>query len=193
MKQLPVINVAELQLRIAGDDEAALRALYGHYSGRLLRLAWAIVHSREMAEEIVADVFIRIWEQRAGLARITRLHWYLYVTTKNISISYLRRQRRNRHIQLDEATLPDLQLDVTPEDLMISGEALQRIHAAINSLPPRCRLIFKLVKEDGLKYREVAELLHVNMKTVENQMGIALKRVYAAVNIHLHDSPRHLP
>jgi RNA polymerase sigma factor (sigma-70 family) len=68
---------------------------------------------------------------------------------------------------------------------MISGEAIQRINIAINELPPKCRLVFKLVKEDGLKYREVAELLQISLKTVENQIGIALKKIHSTINVHL--------
>ena len=70
--------------------------------------------------------------------------------------------------------------------MLISVEIIQRINKAINDLPPKCRLIFKLVKEDGLKYKEVAELLHLNLKTVENQLGIALKKIHQAVRLHLH-------
>jgi RNA polymerase sigma factor (sigma-70 family) len=64
-----------------------------------------------------------------------------------------------------------------PEKLMLTEEMMRQIKKAINDLPPRCRLIFKLIKEDGLKYREVAELLQLSVKTVEAQMAIALRRL----------------
>ncbi|MES2880605.1 MAG: sigma-70 family RNA polymerase sigma factor, partial [Bacteroidota bacterium] len=72
-------------------------------------------------------------------------------------------------------------LSFDPEQLLISAELHQRLHAAIDALPPKCRLIFKLIKEDGLKYKDVAELLQLSVKTVEAQMSIALKRVAAAI------------
>jgi len=90
--------------------------------------------------------------------------------------------RPSKSKQQRETTDPPI--DATPEDLMISGEMLQGINRAINELPPQCRLVFKLVKEDGLKYREVAELLHLSLKTVENQMGIALKKIHSSILVY---------
>ena len=72
-----------------------------------------------------------------------------------------------------------------PEQLMMTAEIFRKMRYAINELPPRCQLIFKLVKEDGLKYREVAELLNLSVKTVENQMTIALRKIGQAVHFKL--------
>ena len=72
-----------------------------------------------------------------------------------------------------------------PERLMITAEMVNRVQAAIRKLPPRCQLIFKLVKEDGLKYREVAELLNLSVKTVENQMITATRRVGEAIRFDM--------
>lgn len=185
MKYHSPIELESIQQSIAGNDQRALKALYDHYGERFFHLAYAILHSREMAEEVVADVLIQVWKKRARIGTIDNFFFYLYITTRNISISYLRKYQHKKHINLDELTTPYYQLDTTPEDLMITGEAIQRINQAINDLPPKCRLIFKLVKEDGLKYKEVATLLHIDPKTVENQVGIALKKVHASIKIHL--------
>jgi RNA polymerase sigma-70 factor (ECF subfamily) len=68
---------------------------------------------------------------------------------------------------------------------MLTAEMMNRVQKAVNDLPPRCQLIFKLVKEDGLKYREVADLLHVSVKTVENQMAIAIKKIGLAIHFDI--------
>lgn len=184
------IDLQDIQNRLARDDQDALKALFGHLGHRLFQLAYAIVRSKETAEEVVADVFIQVWQKRLRMATVENFTFYLYMMTKNISRSYLRKYGRNKHIDLDELALPFYQIESSPEDLMISTEALQRINRAINELPPKCRIIFKLVKEDGLKYREVAELLHLSLKTVENQMGLALKKIHAAINSYLPQSIR---
>ena len=173
----------DVQKRLAGNDQSALKELYTQFGGKLFQFAFAIIHSRELAEEIVEDVFIKVWLRRARIAKIENLTWYLYVTTRNISLNYHRKRKNIRHIDLDELTLPYYQLDCNPEQLMISTELMQQINQAINDLPPRCRLVFKLVKEDGLKYRDVADLLGISAKTVENQMGIALKAMHRAATI----------
>ena len=169
---------------MADDDQEALRLLYDHYNRRLFELAYVIVRSKEMAEEVVGDVFIQVWQKRKRMRTVENFAFYLYVMTRNSSRSYLRKYGHKRFLSLDDPALPLYHLDATPEDLMITGETLQGIHRAINELPAQCRLIFKLVKEDGLKYKEVAELLHLSIKTVENQMGIALKKIHAILAIY---------
>ena len=73
-----------------------------------------------------------------------------------------------------------------PEKLMLTAEMMKRVQKAINDLPPRCQLIFKLIKENGLKYREVAELLNLSVKTVENQMTTAIRKIGQAIHFDIH-------
>ncbi len=180
----------DLQIRLAAGDQLALKAVFDRYSTKLFQLSFAIVRSKEMAEEVVEDVFIKVWKKRIQLSKVENFTFYLYVMTKNRSRDYLRKYGNKKNINLDEVALPFYRVDTTPEDLMISEEVINQINRAINELPTKCRLIFKLVKEDGLKYREVAELLHLSLKTVENQVGIALKKIHGVVNICLPRSVR---
>ncbi|HAN66119.1 MAG TPA: hypothetical protein DCQ34_07595 [Chitinophagaceae bacterium] len=73
----------------------------------------------------------------------------------------------------------------TPEQLLITSEALRKVEAEIQKLPARCRLIFKLVREDGLKYKDIASLLDISVKTIDNQMAIALKKIRMALQCNL--------
>ena len=68
---------------------------------------------------------------------------------------------------------------------MITAEMLKRIQSAINQLPPKCQLIFKLIKEDGLRYKEVAELLGLSIKTIENQMALALRKLENSIGFDI--------
>lgn len=179
-------DIPELQNRIYNGDTKAFKELYDCYCAPLLQVALAIARHREMAEEIVADVFIAVWRHRKDLREITNLKWYLYAATRNIALNHLRKYAHHKTWHLDEASLPEY--EINPEAQLISNEMMQHINVAINALPPQCRLIFKLVKEDGLKYREVADLLNISIKTVENQVGIALKKL-ARVRAFLLVSP----
>lgn len=185
------VNLAIIQQEIASGSQKALKMLYDELGDKLLELAIAIVSSRELAEEIVEDVFMKIWKKRERFGNISDPKWYLYVTTRNISLNYLKKYRRFSWLDVEEINTPQLTVDATPEDLMITSEVMNKINGAINDLPPQCRLIFKLVKEDGLKYREAAVLLNISEKTVENQIGIALKKLHAALDIRLH--PAKIP
>ena len=134
-------------------------------------------HFSVAAGEIVSDVFIRIWNKRQSLPGIENLHLYLYISTKNQAINYLTRQNREKTFSPDEVVVELRSIYYDPEQLLITAEMLRLLQHAISQLPPRCQLIFKLVKEDGLKYKEVAELIGVSIKTVENQMTIALRKI----------------
>ena len=185
MRESTKIDIVEIQLRLAQGDEAAFKTLYDYYSPRLFQFAYAIIHSREMAEEIVADVFLQIWHKRVRIGSLDNLNWYLHITTRNISYTYYRKNNRRKNFNFDEAVLSYYQVHATPEEILIGQEVLQVINQAINDLPSKCKLIFRLVKEDNLKYREVAELLHLTPKTVENQMGIAVKKIHEAIRKRL--------
>lgn len=171
--------------RIADDDPVAYKELFLLYQPRLVHFSCTITHAKEPAEEIVSDVFLKIWLNRKSLHEIQNLHLYLYISTKNASINYVLQQKKKSFFSLDETVVELRSIYYDPEQLLITAEMLQRIRQAIQQLPPKCRLIFKLVKEDGLKYREVAELLHLSVKTIEAQMAIALRKIHASIQFNM--------
>lgn len=174
--------------RIVNDDPVAYKELFLLYHQKLLQFSYSITHSREVAEEIASDVFLKIWLRRKTLPEIENVHLYLYVSTKNLSINYLVKEKKEKTFSFDETIVQFQSIYFDPEQLMITAEMVKRIQIAVLQLPPRCQLIFKLVKEDGLKYKEVAELLHLSLKTVENQMTIALRRIQEAVKFDVMKS-----
>ncbi len=182
----PTASLKELQRRIAlYDDETAYKELFFSFYKPLLQFAQSFVRSSEMAKEIVSDVFIIIWERRRTLEEIENIKVYLYVTTKNTALKYLLRQQKQVAITIDELAVELKSTYNNPEELMVTAEMKARIDQAINQLPPRCKIIFKLIKEDGLRYKEVAEILNVSVKTIDNQLAIALRKIGNTININL--------
>jgi RNA polymerase sigma factor (sigma-70 family) len=110
---------------------------------------------------------------------------YLYVSTKNTAFKYLLRHHREVAITVDDLSIELHSLDSNPEQLMVTAEMVSRIESAINSLPPRCKLIYKMIREDGLRYKEVAEILDISVKTIDNQLAIALKKIGNAIDLNL--------
>ncbi|MEJ8818916.1 RNA polymerase sigma-70 factor [Lacibacter sp. H407] len=175
-------SVRDLQRRIAiYEDEAAYKELFMILFHSLTRFATGIVHSKETAEEIVSDVFISIWNDRARLNEIEDLQLYIFIAVKNNAIRKLKQQNKRVTISIDEIDVEMDSLYQNPEDQVMSSESLHHIEAAINSLPPRARLVFKLAKEDKMRYKEIANLLNISVKTVDNQLAIALKKLAQAV------------
>lgn len=175
------MTLRELQIRIANADESALKQLHDQVYTNLFHGAMTITRSRAAAEEIVNDVFIKVWLNRSQLANIDNMDAWLFTITRNLSLDYLRKVSGRHFYNIDEAELPPLMVAPSAEDSMISSELIKKINEEINNLPPKCRLIFKLVKVDELKYKEVAALLDISIKTVEAQMSIALKKLHMAI------------
>ena len=177
-------QVRELQRMIAEGDENAFAQLYLHLGKKLVQFAVSLIRSKQIAEELVEDVFVNLWANRANILQIDNLTVYLYVSVKNKSLNMLSQKAR------DLVTAPFDDLDVAvdefaadPYDLMITAEMMTRMQQAIETLPPRCKIIFKLIRENGLKYKEVAEILNISVNTIDVQMAIAVKKICTALHI----------
>lgn len=172
--------------RIANcDDLVAYKQLFLLYHKRLVNFSQTIVRTKESAEEIVSDVFLKIWMNRHALGEVENFHLYIYIATKNLSINRLLKEKKEQSFSLDEVVVETKNLYSDPEQLMITAEMYKRVRLAIEALPPKCQLIFKLIREDGLKYKEVAQLLNLSTKTIENQMTIALKKISESIRFDL--------
>jgi len=128
------------------NDEYAYEKLFFHFNNALHNLALCFVKDDQVAEEIVSDVFINLWRNRSRLSEIENLKVYLYVSVKNLCIRHLTPNK-----QLTDFNLNDLYFDTiaatsqNPEELFVSKEVINQIQTAVEKLPPKCRLIFKLV------------------------------------------------
>ena len=163
------------------DDESAFNELYKHYVVKLYQFAYSFLDDREAGEEIVNDVFLKIWVGRQKLDSVRNLQVYLYVAVKNACLNHLRSisSKKIREIKVTEAYY--FHLSVDPAQLLISKELKTKVLNAVNELPPRCRLIFKMVKEDDLSCNEVATILSLSNKTIFAQLTIALKKLDQAL------------
>jgi len=169
------------------SDQQAYNKLFLYFYSSLKEFACSFLKSKQLADEVVSDVFIKIWQKRATLHTIQNLKLYLFTSTRNTALNYLKKEGLQK--PLPEDYWVELRsIYFNPEHLLITEEMIEKIHAAIQQLPARCRLIFKLVKEEELKYREVAGLLDISVKTVENQMTLALKKIGNAINFDIKRS-----
>lgn len=171
-------QIKELLVQLAEDKcEKAYKSLFLLLHNRLIEFSAAIVKSQEDAEEIVSDFFIKVWQKRTVLANLENPKLYCFVSVKNLSINRLSSNKKIVAPLVEEWDTNINSPFFNPEELMISKEAVAKIMLSVNQLPPKCKTIFKMVKEEGLKYNEVAQLLDISPKTVEAQMAIAFRRI----------------
>ena len=164
----------EVFIAINQGNELSFEQLFRAFYPRLCAYARTILSDNDEAEEVVQSLFCRLWEQRTTLEVTTSVQAYLFRAVRNASLNQIKKvQIRDAYktMNLEEINQnPEVQPDhATTEDLR------QRIEKAIADLPEQCRLIFKMSRFEELKYREIADSLSISVKTVENQMGKALK------------------
>ena len=186
MSTIASIRIRFLQTRIARfEDQKAYKELFVTLYPPLFRFITGIVKSKPVAEEIISDVFIKVWEKRKDLEGVVNLTVYCFVIAKNLSLNILEKQRRTKTLNIEDYSDSLSELYIDPEELMITSEMADRINLAVDSLPARCKMIFTLVKENDFKYKEVAEIMNISTKTVENQLAIALKKISTSINFDL--------
>ncbi|MBS1920624.1 MAG: RNA polymerase sigma-70 factor [Bacteroidetes bacterium] len=168
------------------DDAQAYKELFLFFQPSLEAFAFSIIRSRELSEEIVSDVFMKIWEKRHSLDKVENLKFYLFTAVKNRALNKIHEQKRISTLSIDDAPVELNSFYQDPEQQLISAEMIKQLNEIVDQLPPRCKLIFKLVKEDELTYKEVAELLHLSVKTIENQMTLAFKKIGVAIHFLLY-------
>ena len=167
----------KLLTQIASGNEEALRQVYHHFYKKLLQFAFILTKNKEAAEELVEDVFIKFWKNKQNAEVIRNLKVYLYTAIKNTCLNYLSSKANESITKPFDAINIELSGPVCPDQLLIFQETFAKIKSAIETLPPRCKMIFKLIREDGLKYKEVAEILNLSPHTVDAQMTIAIRRI----------------
>ena len=171
-------EISEWQMQISRyDDEQAFARLFRHMYDRLLHFCIRYVHVREVAEEIVSDVFVKVWNRRSELEKITNLPVYLFVAVKNHSLNYLEQYSHLRIVPLSGSDTADLRNSVDLERDLEWKEMRFKMDQIVSSLPAQCRRIFQLIKEDGFKYKEAAQILNIAPRTVETQLFRAMRRL----------------
>lgn len=162
-------------------SQEALQELYMLYYKRIARYIGLYVRYDGAVMELTSDVFFAVWENRLELPEIRNFNAYIYRIAKFKALNYLRK-RNLPTVNLDEMPL-DLfaRTSTTPEDDCISAETVREINRAIESLPPKCKLAFKLVREDRMSHREAAETLYIFVKTLEVHLGHAVQKIREAL------------
>ncbi|QEM11260.1 RNA polymerase sigma-70 factor [Mucilaginibacter rubeus] len=158
------------------SSRASFKRLYLLYYGKLFNLAKSLVKQDELAEEITNDVFMNLWARRASLPEINNFTYYCYTSVKNKSLTSLAKNQL-KSVNIDDVNVDVADSSATGEDKLVCEDLTKLINTTLSKLSDQCRLVFKLIKEDGLKYREVADLLDISIKTVEYHMGNALKNL----------------
>lgn len=164
------------------NDVKAFESFYYLMYDALVRFSMMYIHKREEAEEIVTDVFVKSWMNRSNMQHIERPDTFFFVAVKNQSLNYLKKYSSIHVLPVDNANDVNLIDTANPQVQLEKKELHFYLDQSINALPQQCRIIFKLIKEDGLKYKEVAEILNISPRTVQTQLVRAMQKLSVSLN-----------
>ena len=163
----------ELVERLRGGSQDAFDAIFREHYSFLVGLVQSMLHDRAVAEEIAQDVMLEVWRRRESIVLEATLRAYLFRAARNRALNYIRHERvvqRAAPYAADEPSAP-----ASAEHALADAEINRAVRAALEQLPPRCREVFELSRVHNLKYAEIARTLDISIKTVEAQMGKALR------------------
>lgn len=183
--------IHKLLVRIARhSDEEAAREFFEIFHPKLVRFAAIYISSTSMANDLVADVFLKLFRNKSKLEDIKDIQYYLYRSVKNQCITYYKKRRNE--VSIDEIEWDEAGYTyeiINPESEFLTKELAGMIEDIINSFPPKRKIIYKMVVIDGLKYKEAAEILDLSIKTIENHLALAVKTLRGRIKEYLssHD------
>jgi RNA polymerase sigma-70 factor, ECF subfamily len=155
-------------------DITAFEMLFRNYYQPLCNYAYTFVQDRDEAEEIVQSTFMSVWEKREALEIRTAVKPYLYAMVRNACLNVIKHEKIKQVHAAGELAVAERSVESVTRTV-VAAELEDKIQEALLKLPEQCRLVFKLSRFEELKYAEIASQLNISIKTVENQMGKALK------------------
>ena len=167
------INEHKILLQICNGSKTAFEIFFKQYYRILCNYAYGIISDRNEAEEVVQDLFCKIWEQRENLVKLQSVKAYLYRSVHNKCINKIR-HTKIKLAYMEHSKRENFNITSPVSEIQLK-ELQEKIQKAISDLPKQCGLVFKLSRNEEMSYKEIAKMLEISYKTVENHMGKALK------------------
>ena len=184
MPGTPQHSEQELLQLIAKGDEAAFSSLFNNYRNKIYSIAYELTESTVIAEEIVQDTFLKIWLRRETLEDVTHFKAYLFTITRNYVFSALKSIARKQNLELKVVQNAPVYHSDT-ENKLIQKEYDAILNQAVNSLPPKQKQVYILMKEKGYKRHEVAAELQLSEETVKTHLAQAMRAIRAYCLTHI--------
>jgi RNA polymerase sigma-70 factor (ECF subfamily) len=181
-----VHNEKTLLLKVADGNESAFRELFHQYWDNIYGVALMFTKSKAMAEDVVQEIFLKIWIRREQLKEVEQFSNYLFIMTRNHVVSALR-----KHIRQQSFTNSLIEYfsvaDITPENQLLTKETAQLIHQAIEQLPQQQKLVYQMTRKQDLSQEEIAAQLNISRNTVRNHMARALHSIRNYLEAHANE------
>jgi RNA polymerase sigma-70 factor (family 1) len=168
------------------NSEHAYVQLFNVLFPVLKRFSFTLLKCHESAEEVASDTLYKLWEKRAQLIDVKNIKIYALVLARNQSLNILKQQSKKEVLSLDDIDIEVIFDSPSPEQILIYEELQNKLKISIDTLPNKCKMVFKLIKEEGLSYKETAELLNISVKTVDAHLVSAIKKITIALKVEFN-------
>ncbi len=173
-----------LSVELKANSQAAFQVIFRQHYDTVCKTIRRFIRENDTIEDLAQDVFVRFWERRHQIEIKTSIGAYIHRMAINEALSYLRKKKKFQQDNIENLSLPNKESDTVQ---VMEGEELRlKIKKAIDCLPPKCRTVFLLSRHEEMSYKQIAEKLEISIKTVENQIGKALKIMREQLKEHLH-------
>ena len=171
------------------NDKRAFSLFFDHFYPKMIRFALTYLPTYQHAEDVVSDVLVKLLRQQQQLAHIKNFEAYLYTAVKNEALNLIKSKRLKYSFTSIEDQSDFLTSDTTdPYETYVARELSELTFKTIEKLPPKRKMVYKFIKDDGLTYREVAQLLEISERTVEVHLKLAMKDIRTVVKRYLAES-----
>lgn len=175
-------HIASLKASVSrASDELAYKKLFYYFHPLLRRFAFNLLGNTEVADEIASDVLLKLWTLRAKMDLVQDLKLYLFKATRNACLNYLN-SAAYRDSQVTEAITGDEPVHSFTDSEYTYSELQGLIASAVNQLPSKCQMVFRLIKEYGLSYAQVKDVMEISQNTIETHMRLALKKLKMVID-----------
>ncbi len=181
---MPDEKIDDILARLRRDDKSALQELFEEFYQPVCQVINRFIRDKAKVEDLAQEVFIRFWEKRQQIEINSSLPAYIRRMAINEALGYLRRNKYEDDREITPEMAPGM--EDSAEEQFLHQELELRVRAAINDLPPKCRMVFQLSRYEDLTYKEIAEQMDISVKTVENQMSKALRILRERLRSYLH-------
>ena len=178
------IAVEDLISQVQQDNEYAFKQLYQMYYSKVVFFIMGIIKNHNAAKDLAQDVFVNIWVNRSKLDATSNLSNYIFVSSRNTAINYLKKEAIFPHSPIEAEQL-NISIGNTGENNLFAKEISLLIEMVVSEMPAQRQRIYRLSREQGLNHEEIAHILRISQKTVENQISTALKDIRRAISMYL--------
>ena len=183
MRMQPLSNETELLVRVAEGDEKAFGFVFHHYRQRIYSYAFHLFGNGGLADELVQDVFMKVWLSRDKVRHVLRFDSWLFTIARNQVFDTLKLLAKEDSARKQMASLPHPE-SITVEDQLLTKENERRLQEALSRLSPQQKLIFTMSRHQGMKHEEIATRLNISRNTVKTHLVHALKALRDTLQFH---------